>query len=826
LILKVSIVVKKAFLYILFLLAMPCFAQPTGHQKLFLEITDNGDTVDFKRCFRKNEYKGKSPLKLKHYQLSDKGRFSNGFKCYKNSEYIFKTLMVEDHFIEIVKDKKDTMRIELLDAFKVYFLSISFQKGHFRLIVNDGAKNKSNVNAFPLKPFKDEQVVYDLTPKDWKLLQVDATKSKSDNVLATQIEEQQQKKSDKPIDLKGIQTKKINRLTFVLNKSEWVKCAKCMGCFCHSFTVTADDHSVLFNQYRTFQRGNGMAPAGIDSFQVLEIDAGFYPDFKLFFANAQPEHYTYQKASHTYLLAAELNIQKPIDANTSDSSEKQSIVHTFYKGSLKFELLKNCPNVNIPAQKGYYANRISVYEHITNELIYSTIVIGNRLNESENCSDSIQIEDYNFDGLTDFRVCNSHVPGKHTYYLYHPANQTFVIEKTLSELNSLTFDFEKKTAKGHTDVKSYMSRPWTTPSQFCTEQLHFEGKGLENLTVITNLVGKSETKVEKFKYVNQKRYDVSDNYEQLMLQKKTLVKEFDGFRFEFEFHPDDTQLYNEKGGYVKYLNIYHHFEKVGQFEIHGNYHREVAHWLDSMEIADYNFDGYPDIRVYNSFVNDGRYNYFIFNPNREVNAFFIESLFSSITKTEFNPKAKILKGKIVEANQTIHFFLKNDTLTLSNQSVDLNQPLFIEESIYRYGNKFSLRSAYNQLDAELKSEFGDFNFDGYQDYRRKSKTSPYYWDVFIYNPQNESFEKDTLLSKFEVFNFDEPSKYLEGYYRIRSNATTWITQYYRWSFSENKMILYKQMHCYSRTPMSESQRCVISEWIDGKWVETEEFGAE
>jgi hypothetical protein len=38
--------------------------------------------------------------------------------------------------------------------------------------------------------------------------------------------------------------------------------------------------------------------------------------------------------------------------------------------------------------------------------------------------------------------------------------------------------------------------------------------------------------------------------------------------------------------------------------------------------------------------------------------------------------------------------------------------------------------------------------------------------------------------------------------------------------------LYQEKTCYSKYPMSESQRCVISRWVDGKWIDTETFGAE
>jgi len=260
--------------------------------------------------------------------------------------------------------------------------------------------------------------------------------------------------------------------------------------------------------------------------------------------------------------------------------------------------------------------------------------------------------------------------------------------------------------------------------------------------------------------------------------------------------------------------------------MHGNYLKEVPHWLDSLEIADYNFDGYPDIRMYKSNSANGSYSYLLFNPEKEVQQFYEDGLFSTSTETEFIPNQKIWKGKIVESNLTRYLFLRNDTLTITIQDKDLSKPPFIEESIYKNGNRKGIRSAYGKLETEIKKEYGDYNFDGHEDFRQQSPKNTYYWDVFIYNPKKESFEKDTLLSKFEVFNLNKHERKLDGYYRVKADALTWKTYYYQWSFTEKKMILYQEQTCYSKYPMSESQRCIIRKLIDGKWIETEIFGAE
>lgn len=518
----------------------------------------------------------------------------------------------------------------------------------------------------------------------------------------------------------------------------------------------------------------------------------------------------------------------PISESEYNKQEKEyasnEIVYT--KSPFKFVLEKNTPGVELPAEKGYYANKILVYHLKDNKLIYSIVAVGNSLKEAGGCADSIQIADFNFDDYPDFRICNNSVAGKSTYYIYHKKRNTFIIEKTLTELNGLIFDFVNKTAKGSTDRKEFMGYPWNSPYQYYMETLQFEDKELENLTVITTTYGAGSHVTSKSKYINQKRMYDGDSLAIKIQKKNWLTKIVGPFKFEMEFNPEEYKPSSEKGSYVKVLNIYEKERRVGHFEMHGNYLKEVPHWLDSLEIADYNFDGFPDIRMYNSHFANGRYIYLLYNTEPDVKQFYEDTYFSLLIESEFIPQEKIMKGKIVEPTQTIFFFLKGDTLTRTTQDKDLSKPPLIEESIYKNGNRKTLRAAYSKLEQELKKEYGDYNFDGHEDFRQQSKISPYYWDVFIYNPKKETFVKDTLLSKFENFDYNKFEKKLTGYYRIKLDGTTRQTNYYQWSFTENNMVLYQTQVCYSKFPGSESYRCTISKLVDGKWIEVEQFGAE
>lgn len=385
---------------------------------------------------------------------------------------------------------------------------------------------------------------------------------------------------------------------------------------------------------------------------------------------------------------------------------------------------------------------------------------------------------------------------------------------------------KKKIATGFTDRKEFPDYPSNTSYQYYMETLLFEGSKLENMTVTTTIYGDRSYISSICKYINQKRIYPGDTIGIALQRKNVLIKNVEPFRFELEFNPEEKKTSGEKGAYVKVLNIYKGDRNVGHFEMYGNYLNEVPHWLDSIETADFNFDGYTDIRMYNSLLANGRYVYLLYNPEAEVQVFYQDTYFSLLMDAEFIPEKKIIKGRISEANQTIYFFLKNDTLTTTTQDIDLSKPPFIEESIYKNGRRTTLRTAYSRLEPELKKEYNDYNFDGVDDFRQQRKNSPYYWDVFIYNNKNEAYEKDTLLSKFEVLNYNKQEKTLNGYYQIRFDQTTWQTNYYQWSFTENKMVLYQINTCQSTSPMSENHTCVISTLINGKWINKTQLGAE
>jgi hypothetical protein len=882
-------------------------AQPTGREKIYLEITDMRDTLDFSKCFSRNESGSKRQLKINGYVLMDASETATGFQLYLGNKYIYLRQAWQNKRILIVKDRTDTMSIEIVQPRGVYFLHIPFQKGQYTLYIGKDKLHKWNYHTIPYKRVSSQEFVFDISPVHWSLLEVNKNKTDLDYSISKQLFRtdtgQIQAKIMRTYN-QNLQVKNSNGYTFTYNKSPLTNCPECHGCYCYLFTVLDSDSNMLFNQVFQFQENNIFyTPA--DSFEVADYNFDGVPDFRFCIDSLKHSYFVYDQKNKQYVPEPLLNqfdhIEFYYDAKTliadklifslSDSLKQpngiinrtidsqsryvlsgkglshakenhKKFIHTpdgiraenetnYYRYSnfqlipiseveynecakkliinevikfstpFKFVLSKNIPDIELPAEKGYYANKISVYDTKTDTLIYTIVTVGNYLKQSLSCPDSLQVADYNFDGFPDIRICNNSVKDKHMYYLYSPDKSTFILERTLTELHSLTFDFELKIAKGKSDRKEHKDMLWNNLPQYYTEELIFQGKGLENLTVITNSSGITQT--FRATYIKQKRVYEGDSIGLKLLTKKSLIRSVSQFKFEMVFNTEEYNPDSERGAYVRTLNISYKEQSFGPYLIYGNYLKEVPHWQDSLEIADYNFDGFPDIRIYNSVLNDRRYIYMLYNPEIKGGTFYQESLFSLSRDLEFIPKRKMIIGSVSETNQTLYFVLRNDTLTLTKQPRDPSKQVFIEESIYRYGVRKSLRAAYDRLDPILKIEQGDYNFDGYEDFRQQDKNG---WVVFLYNPLKSSYEKNELLSKFEQFDYNPYSLKMEGYFSEKTDELTRHWWYYRWSFSQMKMIVYQEKICTYRSPSSESCSCIIHKIVDGKVIDRTEFGAE
>lgn len=182
----------KVIVYLYFLLTISnVAAQPTGHQKIYLEIIDNADTIHFENLFTKTNYQRVKEITYKGYKLIDVDDSGAGFSKSPMNDFFHKKLYTNDHRLQLISPKRDTMNIELMNAFKVYFLSISFQKGNFRIYINDDKEFRLNNSSLPLKKIANVQIVYNITPTNWNLYLIDSSKKKSDYFISNEINNRQ-----------------------------------------------------------------------------------------------------------------------------------------------------------------------------------------------------------------------------------------------------------------------------------------------------------------------------------------------------------------------------------------------------------------------------------------------------------------------------------------------------------------------------------------------------------------------------------------------------------------------------------------------------------
>lgn len=322
-------------------------------------------------------------------------------------------------------------------------------------------------------------------------------------------------------------------------------------------------------------------------------------------------------------------------------------------------------------------------------------------------------------------------------------------------------------------------------------------------------------------------------------------KKSKGFLFEMNIEPM-SPCPSSKGCICKKIYVYgpDHllvFEKL----FIGNENAFSNENIDSFQVGDYNFDNYPDFKLFNSYlkyqevyVYDSSRKTYIREPllSRMVNLVYDDKKLSAVGFIfDTIPHSRI--GKFSHRNSyTNSYKLSGKNLThvlISstmfynpwngyNEKYDIN---IIDTSLFVYRNQklISVSDFYGFADSQRF--YGDYNFDGFEDFRQKNDTL-FTWDVFIYNTINETYTLDTLLSKLQMFNYNSLAKQLEGSYTVKIDNLTKKTYYYYWSKTDSKMILYKTMTCKHKFYQSERIDCVVLTLIDGKWVETKILGAE
>lgn len=186
----------------------------------------------------------------------------------------------------------------------------------------------------------------------------------------------------------------------------------------------------------------------------------------------------------------------------------------------------------------------------------------------------------------------------------------------------MKFDFEKKVITANTNIYKIEGYPNQNPHEFGIDYYTFSGKDISEVTIETKYPNDTNTIIKSYRYINQKLIPKAERKaikEATSTLQFTISRAEGPFVFELVFNPEGVQFAKEEGNYAKILKIFNASDnrKLLENQIIGNSLRETTHYKDSLEIADFNFDGYPDIRIYNS-LNGNKHIYYLYNTEDDI----------------------------------------------------------------------------------------------------------------------------------------------------------------------------------------------------------------
>ncbi|MBL7922301.1 MAG: hypothetical protein JNJ40_18445 [Bacteroidia bacterium] len=485
----------------------------------------------------------------------------------------------------------------------------------------------------------------------------------------------------------------------------------------------------------------------------------------------------------------------------------------------QFKLIFNPPDIKPSPVYGSYVKVLEVKDLKKDSIIYSRVIRGDKYKEKAICTDSLLIDDYNFDGYPDYIMCDDYEGKRFTYHLYDSKKNNFVKDNLLSGLINVQLYPDSFKLVGFRAAGSMRQNVWMI------------GKGFPTVKIFSKIIGDDlveHNKVNTYIYKEGRLIEINTP-----IPYKLYSKVKDGYRFQLEFNPDDIKISSDVGSYVKRLCIYKietnkGEKKVFETSLFANELKETTFQRDSFEIAHYNFDAIPDIRFNNSF-NAGQSVYYLSALNDDKEQFFYyEQNLSNLQQIKLFENRKKLSGTYTDKIDfnTVSFYGKYlDTMVVVKQNLNT---LAITQTI-TYLNKLGKLQPIPNIKAlepkpKTKKEFGDYNFDGYEDFRTKKSENDERWDFFIYDSKKQSFELDPLLSKMTYTWFDFENMEFIGNVYTRMDDTSNHTDIYK--YFKGKITLYMKKDCVHKSPFSEGSNCVVSELKDGKWVETFVYGAE
>lgn len=236
-----------------------------------------------------------------------------------------------------------------------------------------------------------------------------------------------------------------------------------------------------------------------------------------------------------------------------------------------------------------------------------------------------------------------------------------------------------------------------------------------------------------------------------------------------------------------------------------------------LELLQINFDDIDDLKL--SQLDKNQISYFLSNINGEYSTYFYQEKFmqglvnferdsvnQSISFEKIDPfKTKTrfeLKGFFLDTiYQTIQNIKK--PVTFASEFIFLNTFLNQPKQISQNLNKRPI----------IKTEYGDYNCDGYEDYRTEELQRPESnWNYYIWDKKLKKTVNDSLLSSMSTtFNF-ETKKLTGEKYELKNG----VRIYSKYEFVNNIFSIVYRKECVSVHDQSEESVCSIYKLINGK----------
>ena len=268
----------------------------------------------------------------------------------------------------------------------------------------------------------------------------------------------------------------------------------------------------------------------------------------------------------------------------------------------------------------------------------------------------LQIDDYNFDGHTDFRIrtkktttrieramgCTDFIHD-YNYYMFDPLKNRFYLH-LISSLRQVKIDRSKKMVVGTKYNDEDAPSNSETPTSYKYKLI---GEGLKYCTIAPL------TYPEPNKYFGNfaPTYRILDGRELRTISyadtliAKPIVKNKNGFTFvkTRKIHPPNIDIENNPNiGYRSTYSIYRSSDGHLLTEIIGEYERIFDTHSDSIYAEDCNFDGFPDL----AFKDEDKETYTsIYFFNTEKHSFCEYPFIKNLEKLSIDFKNKIITGK-------------------------------------------------------------------------------------------------------------------------------------------------------------------------------------